>query len=145
LLKFLVDECLSPKLVELAIGRGFAGSSHVVWIGKAGLQDWELKKTIVEGDWTFVTNKSSDFRGASDQPGKTGQYADVFLHAGLVCLNSDARMNQAVQINLFAFALDELRPQSQLVNEALEVDLDRNGVMRCHRYSLPIESDSLPG
>jgi hypothetical protein len=46
LLKFLIDECLSPKLVELAIGRGFVASSHVVWIGKAGLKDWELKKIM---------------------------------------------------------------------------------------------------
>jgi uncharacterized protein DUF5615 len=137
LLKFLIDECLSPKLVELAISHGFVESSHVVWIGKAGLKDWELKKIIVDDDWTFVTNNSADFRGPSDEPGTTGQYADVFVHAGLICLNSDARMNQAVQIDLFACALDELGAESQLVNEVLEVDLDHNGLKQYRRYSLP--------
>lgn len=137
MLKFLIDECLSPKLVELAISRGFVASSHVVWIGKAGLKDWELKKIIVDDDWTFVTNNSADFRGPSDEPGTAGQYADVFLHAGLICLNSDARMNQAVQIDLFAFALDELGAESPLINEVFEVDLDRNGLKQYRRYSLP--------
>jgi predicted nuclease of predicted toxin-antitoxin system len=144
LLKFLIDECLSPKLVDLASSRGFVESSHVVWIRKAGLKDWELKKILVEADWTFVTNNSADFRGPSDQPGKTGQYANVFLHAGLICLNSDARMNQAIQVDLFAYALDQLGSQSQLVNEVLEVDLDQNGLKRCRRYSLPRQSDSAP-
>ncbi len=134
--KFLIDECLSPKLVELAISRGFVESSHVVWIGKAGLKDWELKKIIVDSDWTFVTNNSADFRGPADEPGTAGQYADVFLHAGLVCLKSDAWMNQAVQIDLFASALDELG-EGQLVNEVLEVDLDHNGLKQYRRYSLP--------
>jgi hypothetical protein len=137
LLKFLIDECLSPKLVELAISRGFVASSHVVWIGKAGLKDWELKKIIVDDDWTFVTNNSADFRGPSDEPGTAGQYADVFLHAGLICLNSDTGMNQTIQVDLFASALDELGAESQLVNEVLEVDLNQNGVKRHRRYWLP--------
>jgi predicted nuclease of predicted toxin-antitoxin system len=137
LLKFLIDECLSPKLVELAISRGFVASSHVVWIGKAGLKDWELKKIIVDDDWTFVTNNSVDFRGRSEEPGASGQYADVFLHAGLICLNSDERMNQAVQIDLFSSALDELGTETQLINEVLEVDLDQSGVKRYRHYSLP--------
>ena len=46
-------------------------------------------------------------------------------------------MNQAVQIDLFAFALDELGTESQLVNEVLEVDLDRNGLKQYRRYFLP--------
>jgi hypothetical protein len=35
-MKFLIDddECLSLDLVEVARGRGFVESSHVVWMGK---------------------------------------------------------------------------------------------------------------
>ncbi len=36
MMKFLIDECLSPDLAEVARGRGFVESSHVVWMGKAG-------------------------------------------------------------------------------------------------------------
>jgi hypothetical protein len=64
-MKFLINinECLSLDLVEVARERGFVESSHVVWIGKAGWKDWELKPFILEGDWTFVTRNSVDFRG----------------------------------------------------------------------------------
>ena len=62
-MKFLIDECLSLDLVEVARERGFVESSHVVWMGKAGWKDWELKPFILEGDWTLVTRNSVDFRG----------------------------------------------------------------------------------
>ena len=61
MLKFLIDECLSLDLVEVARDRGFAQSSHVVWLGKAGWKDWQLKPFILDGDWTFVTRDRIDF------------------------------------------------------------------------------------
>ena len=63
MLKFLIDECLSPDLAQLARDRGFHSSSHVTWLGKAGWKDWQLRKLIVDEDWTFVTRNSIDFRG----------------------------------------------------------------------------------
>jgi len=62
-MKFLVDECLSPELTKLAHAKGYGESSHVVWLGRAGMKDWELKPIILDGDWTFVTKNSVDFRG----------------------------------------------------------------------------------
>jgi hypothetical protein len=56
--KFLIDECLSLDLVELARDRGLPESNHVVWLGKTGSKDWELKTFILNGDWTFGQNKS---------------------------------------------------------------------------------------
>lgn len=35
-MKFLIDECLSLDLVEVAINAGFPEGSHVIWMGKAG-------------------------------------------------------------------------------------------------------------
>ena len=83
-MKFLVDECLSPDLTKLAHARGYGESTHVVWLGRAGLKDWELKTTIIDGDWTFVTNNGVDFRGPAEKPGSSGEYADVTVHAGQV-------------------------------------------------------------
>ncbi len=34
MVKFLIDECLSLDLVDLARDRGFTQSSHVVWLAK---------------------------------------------------------------------------------------------------------------
>jgi hypothetical protein len=84
-MKFLVDECLSPELVTRARARGYGESSHVVWLGRGGLKDWQLKPFILDGDWTFVTKDSVDFRGPDSAPGSKGQYADVAIHAGLIC------------------------------------------------------------
>jgi hypothetical protein len=93
-MKFLIDECLSLDLVEVARGRGFVESSHVVWMGKAGGKDWELKPFILEGDWTLVTRNSVDFRGSADNLGASGQFADVPLHAGLICINGPDGMRK---------------------------------------------------
>lgn len=138
MVKFLIDECLSLDLVEVAHRRGFVESSHVVWMGKAGWKDWELKPFILEGDWTLVTRNSVDFRGQADNPGASGQFADVPLHAGLVCINGPDGMNAEVQCELFEAALEEIGDVQQLVNEVIEVDLESlDGDFTIHRYPLP--------
>jgi len=137
-LKFLIDECLSPSLAQLARDRGYHESFHVSWLGKAGWKDWELKDLIFGGDWTFVTRNSIDFRGPADQPGSKGQYADVPIHAGLVCINGPAKMTARIQAELFAAVLDEIQPHAHLVNEVIEVSLyEESGEFEIVRYSLP--------
>lgn len=135
-MKFLVDECLSPELTKLAHERGYGESSHVVWLGKSGAKDWELKPFIIDDNWTFVTKNSVDFRGSSAQPGASGQYADVMLHAGLVCLNGPEGMDLDTQIELFEEALNELDRDNDLVNQVLEVSTDGEE-LHILRYSLP--------
>jgi hypothetical protein len=138
--KFLIDECLSPKLVEVAVNAGHLESSHVSWQGKAGWKDWELKPFILEGDWTFVTQNSNDFRGPAENPGSKGQYAGVPLHAGLICLNGPYGMRWAVQCELFQAALDELTGEEQFVNEVIEINLDDpDGEIAVLRYPLPAD------
>ena len=85
-MKLLIDECLSEELAKLARQRGHHESSHVRWIGKTGAKDWELLPVILDGDWTFVTNNSIDFRGPAHAPGSKGEYRKTAVHAGLICL-----------------------------------------------------------
>jgi predicted nuclease of predicted toxin-antitoxin system len=137
-LKFLIDECLSPSLAQLARDRGYHESFHVSWLGKAGWKDWELKDLIIGGDWTFVTRNSIDFRGPADQPGSKGQYADVPIHAGLVCINGPSKMTARIQLELLAAVLDEIQSLAHLVNEVIEVSLsEESGEFEIVRYSLP--------
>ncbi len=139
-MKFLIDKCLSPELTKLAHAKGHGESSHVVWLGRAGLKDWELKPIILDGDWTFVTKNSVDFRGPAERPGAKGQYADVTLHAGLVCLNGPPGMDLDMQIELFEQALDELEVDADLVNRVLEITWEEDA-LHIRRYQLPaIES-----
>ena len=138
-MKFLIDECLSLKLANLAVDLGYVQSSHVVRLGKSGWKDWELKPFIIDGDWTFVTKNSIDFRGKAENPGAKGQYANVPIHAGLVCLNGPEGMDRALQIDLFQIALSELKGDPDLVNQVLEVTLAPGDEVQVLRYSLPPE------
>lgn len=121
-MRFLIDECLSPKLAELAWERNYE-ATHIARLGIEGTKDWDLVPLIEEGDWTFVTCNSVDFRGDPSSPGGKGQYTRLPLHAGLICLNADQAMDRALQLELFQHALDELKDEADLVNQALEVTL----------------------
>jgi hypothetical protein len=137
-MKLLLDECLSTELTGLAKSRGHYEASHVVWIGKSGWKDWQLKQVILDEDWVFVTSNSVDFRGPTSSPGTKGQYADVALHAGLICINGPVGMDLKLQLELFSVALDELSRDGDLVNQILEVTLlDANDEVDLLRYRLP--------
>jgi hypothetical protein len=135
-MKLLIDECLSPALARLAHESGYGDSSHVVWRGWSGLKDWELKPLILEGDWTFVTRNAIDFRGPPGTPGSKGEYADVELHAGLICLIGPGGMDLGLQKELFRQALQELDQDSDLINQVLEITLEEDSLL-VRRYRLP--------
>jgi hypothetical protein len=112
----------------------------VVWRNLCGKKDWELKPYILDGDWTFVTRNSVDFRGSASRPGSKGQYADVAIHAGLICLNGPDGMDLDVQLELFEQALDELAEDDDLINQVLEITLDGDEELHILRYRLPPEN-----
>lgn len=137
-MKLLVDECLSPELTKMAQERGHAEASHVTWIGKSGKKDWQLKPVIIDGDWTFVTKNSVDFRGPSGAPGSRGQYSDIAIHAGLICLNGPVGMDLELAEEMFAAALDELDRDSDMVNQVPEISsCDSGDEFEVLRYKLP--------
>lgn len=128
------------RIDQVAQRRGHAEASHIAWVGKRGWKDWELKAVILDGDWTFVTKNSIDFRGPDDAPGSRGQYADVALHAGLICLNGPVGMDLDLQLELFEAALDELDCDNDLVNQVLEITLpDPADEIEVLRYKLPAD------
>jgi hypothetical protein len=136
-MKLLIDECLSPELALRARAKGYGESSHIVWLGCGGWKDWQLKPLILDGDWTFVTKNSIDFRGPATTPGSKGQYADVTIHAGLICLNGPPGMDLDMQIELFDQALDELSADHDLVNQVLDITL-KEDTINIRRYLLPV-------
>lgn len=142
--KLLIDECLSSELALMARQRGHHEVSHVVWIGKSGWKDWELKRVLLDEDWVLVTKNSEDFRGPREAPGSKGQYADAALHAGLICLNGPVGMDLALQRELFSEALDELDANGDLTNQILEVTLeDGEAGIQIVRYSHPRSPNDL--
>ncbi|WP_256985753.1 DUF5615 family PIN-like protein [Bordetella genomosp. 1] len=63
ILRFLIDECLSPSLVHQAIRAGHYDSTCVRDRGWTGKTDAQLMRLIVAHDFTLVTLNAFDFRG----------------------------------------------------------------------------------
>ncbi len=134
--RLLIDECLSPDLVELAIHAGHVESTCLRDRGLLGTQDWTLMKHVLTEDFTLVTVNAQDFRGGGQVvPG--GLYAAIELHAGLVCLSSARGMDLHTQRELFAVALEDLATLPDLINQVLEVSEDETGKVSVSVYELP--------
>lgn len=136
--KLLIDECLSGDLALMARERGHHEASHVIWIGKSGWKDWELREVLLQGAWTLVTKNSEDFRGPRHALGTRGQLAGVPLHAGLICINGPVGMDLSLQKELFVRALDEIEREPDLLNQVLEINLaDDAAQVEILRYHMP--------
>lgn len=81
-----------------------------------------------------MTCNSVDFRGPASNPGSRGQYVDIVIHAGLVCLNGPEGMKVDMQLELFEQALEELAADGDLINQ---VSLEEGTELRILRYALP--------
>jgi len=68
--RLLIDECLSPELVQLAIAAGHVESTCVRDRGRLGLKGWELMAYVIEEDFILVTRNAQDFRvlASASQP-----------------------------------------------------------------------------
>jgi hypothetical protein len=71
-----------------------------------------------------------------NEPGSTGQYAYVRLHAGLVCINAPGGLNLDRQKQLFTLVLDDLENNGDLINQVLEVNLNKSGEVELRRRLL---------
>jgi hypothetical protein len=140
-MKLLIDECLSPELAQMARDRGHSESTHVVWIGRQGITDWDLFEIVLAGDWTLVTRDAYDFRGSVGVAGTKGLYKRAELHAGLICLSGPVGMDLDMQCDLFEAVLDELGREGDLVNTVLEVALETidSDEIVLDRYALPMD------
>jgi predicted nuclease of predicted toxin-antitoxin system len=111
--KLLLDECISPSLVQPLAERGI----HAVAIrdlGRQGLRDDEVWRLALEMSAVVVTANEADFiRLASSGP----------LHAGLIILRSGELLagEQLVWLNAALDALAE-RGETDPLNQAIIVD-----------------------
>ena len=134
--RFLIDECLTPELAQMAVDAGHVESTCVRDRGLAGTKDWKLIEHVVASDFTLVTHNSVDFRGGG--PGQLGgQHAKQTLHAGLICLNSVQVLDLQRQRDLFQIALDQVATMNDLVNKALEVFEEEDGYVEVVIYDIP--------
>lgn len=92
---------------------------------KMSRKDWELKGFILEGDWTFVTINSVDFRGPRSNPGSSGEYAGVVLHAGLICFNVPDGIRRDAQLEMLDAAIQLIEEYSgEIINMLIKITLE---------------------
>ena len=123
--RFLVDENLSPLLVEPARAHGFE-AVHVNHLGLRTEADWDLLRVVAAQDWVLVTNNAFAFRG---------RYREIKLHLGVVFLLPAVRRD--AQLWLFEAALAHVQNQPDLVNMALDVTFDGKVRRVVTMYELP--------
>lgn len=121
-MKFLIDECLSPKLVEVATRAGHVESAHVNHRGMMGWSDSRVTRKAIDESWTLVTRNSDDFRPRAGSSSLAPCCLSEPIHPGLVCLDCPEGSNGVQQPEYFEAALDHLRAADDLVNRVLEVD-----------------------
>ena len=110
MIKFLIDECLTPDLVDVARAR-WIEAEHIARIGRASSPDWRIVELALDGDYALVTNNARDFRRF---------YKGLEIHPGLLILLPQGRYQQ--QIALFRKVLDHIDTHPDIVNQLVEVD-----------------------
>lgn len=106
---FLIDECLSPSLVNVANTRGFV-AYHVAHRGWGSLKDRQLLRKLIEEELILVTNNRDDFLSL---------ICGVELHPGIVVIVQNVRRDR--QIALFEEAIDAMSGMPSMINKVLEI------------------------
>jgi len=130
-LAFLIDECLSPDLCEVARNRGHH-ALHTVWVKLRSKKDPTVASYALEKDMVLVTNNLVDFKKI---------YKRKTLHPGIIFLSADDElMDRESQVLMFEHALDSVE-QNEPINEAISIrlslDHENNLVVDIERYELP--------
>jgi predicted nuclease of predicted toxin-antitoxin system len=115
LIRFLIDENLSPALVDTAAAHGYA-AFHVAHRGWAAEADPQVLRHVLQEDLTLVTNNWIDFRPMLER---------LEVHPGIVVILPNVRRER--QIDLFHAALvaiHEHDPPLDMINTVLQVDAD---------------------
>ncbi|MFD1880115.1 DUF5615 family PIN-like protein [Paracoccus pacificus] len=137
-MKFLIDECLTLDLAQVAIEAGYPESAHLTHRGMTGLKDHTLMERVLAEDWTLVTRNSDDFRPPEGSNSNAPCYLGIELHAGLVCLNLPNGALRGDHIDFFRAALDDLGEDGDLTNQILEVwPAEEQDVLEVERYDFP--------
>jgi predicted nuclease of predicted toxin-antitoxin system len=122
--RFLIDECLTPSLVDGAREAGFE-AYHLAHVGGASWPDWRIVAYAIARDMILVTNNATDFREL---------YQRQEVHPGLVILVPSVGRER--QIRLFQTAVARLGQFPDLVNKVLEAHIGSAGD-RLELYDFP--------
>jgi predicted nuclease of predicted toxin-antitoxin system len=110
--KLLVDECLSPRLVSIAADYGYH-ATHVNYIGKSSVADWQIVKSIEAGDYIFATNNARDF---------IRLYSRMHIHNDLIVIFPSVERD--IQVFLFEKVLRHIDSFPDIINKCIAIDIE---------------------
>jgi predicted nuclease of predicted toxin-antitoxin system len=108
----LIDECLSPALVDTAYDLG-CEAHHACRYGLGGKPDRVVYEEVRRRGFLFVTNNRDDF---------VDLVARAELHVGMIVILPNCRCD--AQVALFRLALQHVIALGGLTNQVLEIDAD---------------------
>lgn len=112
MIQFLIDECLTPRLVETANCFGYV-AHHVQYRDWKSRSDRALLAFICEEDLTIVTNNWKDFEPLLRREE---------IHPGAVVLPNVPRAEQIAAFQLALRAIQTADPPLDMINTVVEVD-----------------------
>ena len=123
MIRFLIDECLTPKLVEVANGFGYV-AYHVQYRQWKSKEDAVLLRFVRDEDLTIVTNNWRDFEPMLRREE---------IHPGAVVIPNVPRAEQIAAFERALRAIQAVSPPLDMVNTVVEVQ--ESGEVRV--YPLP--------
>jgi predicted nuclease of predicted toxin-antitoxin system len=111
-IRFLIDECLTPRLCTLAKHTGYA-AEHVVHIQLGSKPDGVVAVEAVERGDIFVTNNAHHYRRL---------YAKFTRHPGLVIILPSVPLER--QLELFARVMAFIEEQPSIVDQMVVMRRD---------------------
>lgn len=123
MIQLLIDECLTPKLVEVANAFGYV-AYHVLHRGWQSSADPVLLRFLREESLTLVTNNWQDF-------GPMLRREEI--HAGAIVIPNVPRADQIAALEQALRAIQAVAPPLDMINTVVEVDV--SGEVRI--YQMP--------
>lgn len=112
MIQFLIDECLTPRLVDVANRFGFV-AHHVQYRDWKSKSDVALLVFIREECLTLVTNNWKDFEPMLRREE---------IHPGAVVIPNVPRAEQIAAFELALRAIQTVDPPLDMINTVVEVD-----------------------
>lgn len=121
-MQFLIDENLTPDLMNLAQGAGHHYCAHVTYRGWGGEPDHVIMRHALENEFVIVTRNARDFRAENGRP---GLYDQTEIHPGLVCIVARV-LDAELQKIAFQLVLDYLAQHAiiDLTNRGVDINMD---------------------
>jgi hypothetical protein len=86
---------------------------------------------------TYVRLADSNCGRSAGKANPGGLHGSAEVHAGLICLDSALEMDLDLQQELFKHALNALVNVPDLINQALEVYENEDGLISVNLYDIP--------